>query len=371
MEKNLLEQFKSAFDKASEIKPFTKGAISLRKNGETWNLLGRFTNPYRDVDFHSNPLNGGDIVTDESHKEFETWLDKHPHHALELWSYHQFGTARKSRASWWAYTGTAFYANWPLTEEEAKGISSWALNNDPGMSFGFYVFKSNWDEGLIEKYRAFEASILPLSRAANPWTTFIVTSKENNNMFSEEKRKGLVVIHGEAFVADLEKDDGRLKEALDMAGVERKEQSEEAVIVVKETGELEVKVAGYATEDQVVAALKRVESAFSETVTTLSTQVANLAEANLKLISEIAALKGEVQTITETQTETSKAQAAPLSVLASYMPKSILAAKTGSTGEAAPKSVAEVDGRSTLAKSMPAGARPKTLGLRVQDLGVQ
>jgi hypothetical protein len=363
MRKNILEQFQAAFSDTGP-KPFTKGALTLRKAEGAWHLMGRFSNPYRDIDFHAAPLTGGHIVTDEAHKEFEAWLDKNPQHALELWSYHQWGTARTSRANWWAYTGNAFYMQWPLTEEEAKAISEWALDNEPGMSFGFYVFKSNWEEGLIEKYRAFEASILPLSRAANPWTSFQITSKEQNMKFSDEKRAMLLKFHDEAFVKSLEEQDDQMAAVLTAAGVERKEATVEAETVVinadQTTVEVSTKDVQYATPEEVVGALERVEKAFSGALETMNGTVA-------ALVAKVQTLETALATVTNTQTETSKVMAAPLSVLTSYTPKSILAQEKS---EETKKSPAEIDGRSALAKG-PAPVTPvksSKLGLWAQDI---
>lgn len=370
MRRDILKQFKAAFDKASAPRAFTKGAISMSKSEDgQWNLLGRFTNPYRDVDFHSNPLNGGDIITDDAHKEFAAWLDKHPQHALELWSYHQWGTARKSRANWWAYTGNFFYMNWPLDEEEAKGISAWAMDNEPGMSFGFYVFKSNWDEGLIEQYRAFEASILPLSRAANPWTSFSLSSKELSMKFDQEKRKGLVTMYGEAKVAEIESNDDFMAAVLAASGVERKEKTEEVAVVeevevvaTEENPLVDGKGLAFATQQDVIGALEKVQSVFSEALNLL-------VEENSKLATQVATLATQVKALTDTQVADSKAAATPMSILASFTPKSILARPKDVVETQ--KSSAEIDGRSGLAKQAPAGAQKKRLGVYAENVKEQ
>ncbi len=375
MRKDILKKFRAAFNKASEPRPFTKGAISVRKSEDgQWNLLGRFTNPYRDTDFHSNPLNGGDIITDEAHKEFSEWLSKNRHHALELWSYHQWGTARKSRANWWSYTGNFFYMNWPLTEEEAKGISTWAMDNEPGMSFGFYVFKSNWEEGLIEKYRAFEASILPLSRAANPWTTFILNSKESNMKFADKDRADLAKIHGESFVSELEKMDDEAAAILDNAGVERRGKkeaeviatSEEVVVTATDLTLVDEKGLAFATEQSVVGALEKLQEAFSEA---LNTVVEENTKTVTALAEQVLALTTQVKDLTNTAIADSKAAATPMSILTSFTPKSILS-RSKDVVETQ-KSSAEIDGRSGLAKQAPAGANKKRLGVFAQDVKEQ
>jgi hypothetical protein len=71
--------------------------------------------------------------------------------------------------------------------------------------------------------------------------------------------------------------------------------------------------------------------------------------------------------VTNTQSETSKVMAAPLSVLTSYTPKSILVQEKS---EETKKSPAEIDGRSALAKgpSVVASKNGSKLGLWAQDI---
>lgn len=320
-----------------------RGDFALRKDATgQYNLLGKFSNRWRDVDFHANPLNGGEIVTSDAHKEFAKWLDKHPQHALELWSFHHWGTARKSRANWWDWSGNNFYMNWPLTDEEAKSISAWMLDNEPGMSFGFYSYGNDREKGLITKYRAFEASILPKKYAANPWASFQLHSQENDMAFSPEKRKALVTLHGEAFVKELENSDEKQAAVLDAAGVETKEVKQEEV-ATEVVAEVEVvDAAKFATNEGVVAALEKIQAVFHETVT--------------DLMKKVAALTDEVNTLKAEKALEAKAAAAPLSVLAAWTPKSILDQKQETVAEpvlANQKNSAQIPSNSSLARSAP------------------
>jgi len=314
------------------------GSFVLRKDANGgMNLFGAFSNRWRDTDFHANPLNGGEIVTSDAHKEFADWLDKHPQHALELWTWHMWGTARKSRANWWGWTDNNFYMNWPLTDKEAEAIANWTLNNEPGMSFGFYVFDYKWDDGTINKYRAFEASILPKKYAENPFASFELVdsnhSGETNMALSKDKRAALVTLHGEQFVKDLEATDAQMAEALDGAGVESKEKEDAAEGVENVT----VAEVAFASEKAVVEALTRVEEAFTAAVKALSDKVD-------ALTTELTAIKAEREA-------EAKAAAAPASVLAAYMPKSIL--QTPKKDEAAAEKTAVIPGNSGLARKQP------------------
>lgn len=346
----------------SEPIEFTSESLALRKGMDgSYNLLGKFSNRWRDVDFHSNPLNGGEIVVNDAHEEFCKWLDKNPQHALELWSFHHWGTARKNRANWWDYNGNSFYMNWPLTEEEAKSISNWTLDNEPGMSFGFYSFGYDNEKGLIKKYRAFEASILPKKYAANPWASFQLHSQENDMAFNPDKRKLLVKLHGEEFVKDLEKDDAELAELLDKAGVETKEATPEVAQaeVVAEVATATADTTTFASQKEVVEALGRMEEAFGDVIKAL--------------VAEMATVKAELAALKDMAAAEAKAAATPLSILAAYMPKSIIEQPKTTEAAAPAKSTAQISGNSSLARSTPkmAGTAAKRNGVALTISDIQ
>lgn len=203
-----------------------KVSVTKSLNGQ-YTLLGRFSNRWRDWDFHSNPENGGEIISSAAHQEFIAWLDKNPQHAPELWVWHTWGSAFKNRAYWWGWSGNFMYAAWELTPDEAIKVVEWqeelkSQGRDLGMSFGFYVLDYDFRNGIIEKYRAFEASILPLDRAANPWTSVLVNYKEEKMAFDKERIEALCKIHGPAFVEKLIKEDEEMAKALDAAGFDTK-----------------------------------------------------------------------------------------------------------------------------------------------------
>lgn len=159
----------------------------------------------------------GEILTEDAHKDYIAWLDKHPKAAPQLWTYHVPGTGRKHKADFWAYLNGFLILGGKLTEQEAKAFDN--VSDDLGMSHGFYVLGKQGN--LINKYRTFEATVLPRKAAANPWTEFNV--KELGNMaLTDSQRQMLAQLHGEDFAAALEDGTKQRAEVLQNAGIQSK-----------------------------------------------------------------------------------------------------------------------------------------------------
>lgn len=327
------------------------GLIVRKSQDGQHHLVGHFSNRWRDWDFHADPENGGEIISRAAHREYEKWLDKNRQHAPELWVWHAYGSAFKSRAEWWAFSDNFFWMSWPLTEEEYEKVAEWAAEEDLGMSFGFYALQREWDKGVIDRYRAFEASILPRAHAANKWTGIALpggSGLKGVKMISEKKRAALVRLHGEEYTRQLIELDEQMAQLLDDAGVDSKDDGEDgAATEVADAVAPEGDVGAGATEkaadpvqpiieEKVVEALKRLETVLGGDIKTLSERLAALE-------SKLA----EREAIEEAEAKTA---AMPPSVLAAYVPVSIL-----DSGERAKTAV--VDGRSQLAKSQPAQAK--------------
>lgn len=358
--------------------------LFVRKGQDNqYHLVGRFSNRWRDHDFHAAPEQGGEIIASDAHKEFEGWLDKNPQHAPQLWVWHAYGSAFKSRAEWWSWSGNFFWMSWPLTEDEAKAVEEWAGEEDLGMSFGFYALKYDNRDAVIERYRAFEASILPREAAANKWTAVTLVGGDKfkgDQMFSDKKMQALRRFFGDDKVKAIVEDDATLAQILDDAGIDSKELSgefedvavaaggDEAAVEAAtdapadavDTPVTEVKTAAVAQiEAQVVEALQRLEAA-------LSADMKVLAEKVMAQDNELANLRTALVEMQEREEADAKAAAMPVSIIASYVPRSIL--DSGETGKGAKESSAAIDGRSTLAKSGPAAPQhsyaSKLLGIQ-------
>lgn len=190
--------------------------LETKEGGYRW--LGWVSNKYIDRE--------GEILTDKAHNDFVAWLDENPTAAPELWTYHIPGTGRKSKADFWAYLNGFLLLGGKLTESEAKAINNY--EGDLGMSHGFYVLEKQ--DNLINKYRTFEATVLPYKAAANLWTKFNVKEMADMaNSLSEEQRELAVQLHGEDFVTALEGDTQKMATALNEAGIQSKSETVEEV----------------------------------------------------------------------------------------------------------------------------------------------
>ena len=182
--------------------------------------FGWVSNKYRDRD--------GEIISEAAHKEFIEWVYKDAAARMpQLWLWHTPKTAMKERADWIDYADGFLHASGPLTEKEAKMLEG---IDDPGMSHGFFCNKEN---DIINKYRSFEGSVLPLKYVANEWTDFATLQQEAKDMFNPQKREFLVGRLGEEKVAELEASTKDRVEILKELGIEFKE-AEEIPVVVKE-----------------------------------------------------------------------------------------------------------------------------------------
>ena len=194
------------------------------KDGFRW--FGWVSNKFRDRDWPAEPELGGQIITEEAHKEFVAWVDQDPKKRMpQLWPWHTLGGAHKERADWIDYTDGFLVMSGSLTEKEAELLTGLGEEYDLAMSHGLVRSDDHYDKerGLIQRYRTFEASYLPREYAANEWTDIITIAKEVAEMgFTSEKRAFLENVLGEEKVMELETDtEGRAKD-LDDLGVEWK-----------------------------------------------------------------------------------------------------------------------------------------------------
>jgi len=128
------------------------------------------TNNFQDTD--------GEILSDSAHREYVEWVNKNMDVAPIFITKHLAGTHRESKIDFVGYQNGFVVMSVPLTEKEARHILQTQIHTDIGMSHGSIAFRNPQDESIIEKYRVVEVSDLPLTRAANPFTTLDVIAKE-------------------------------------------------------------------------------------------------------------------------------------------------------------------------------------------------
>lgn len=203
--------------------------IRIEKDAEgnsRW--FGWVSNKWRDRDKPAEPKLGGQILTEEAHKEFVEWVWHNPKSRMPaLWTWHVPGTAHKERADWIDYADGFLVMSGPLTKDDGELLIDLSKEYDLAMSHGLVTADRFYDEerGLIERYRTFEASYLPREFAANEWTDFKTIAKEVAKMAFTSERRELLLRRfrgDEEKVMELEQDTEARAKALDELGVEWK-----------------------------------------------------------------------------------------------------------------------------------------------------
>lgn len=184
-----------------------------------WRWVGTPSNNFQDLD--------GDIISEAAHIEYVGWFNKNKDIAPVFVSWHTPGTARKAPVDFAMYEKGFLIMSGVLTDEEAVCLLKAQTKYDLGMSHGSLVFERDQkDHRIVNKYRMYEISDLPIKRAANPFTDLGVISKEVG--MDKDKVDYLATVLGSKERAEqfLERLDLKQK-ALEEVGVESKEQKVE------------------------------------------------------------------------------------------------------------------------------------------------
>ena len=253
----VLKTVRSAADKLGIDMPPEKdtNAVQIAKdaNGD-WRAVMWVSNNFKDLD--------GDIICEDAHKEYVEWVNKNKECMPAFVTWHTPGTSRENPCDYMDYFDGFLVASAKLTEREAIGLLKAQVKTNIGMSHGsFALARDPQDPRVITKYRMYEVSDLPLSKAANPFTDFETISKE----VGMDKKEYLTSILGDADKAEafLEKT-GLKQKALQEAEIESKEKTEDVPVVTEPVVEVKVD----ATE-----ALKEIETAKKELAPDLVAQV--------------------------------------------------------------------------------------------------
>lgn len=235
-----------------------KSAVVVEKDASgQWRAVWWVSNNFIDWD--------GDIIAEDAHKEYVDWLEKNKDLAPVSLTWHTPGTARAHPMDFWAYENGFLIMSNPLEEQEAAALLKAKTIADIGVSHGTFVFaRDAKDPRMITKYRMYEVSDLPLENAANPFTDFETIVKE----VDMDKTKYLAAILGseEKANAFMEKT-GLKKKALEEAGIESKEKSEEKVETPATETKPEIKAEAPSQNEVVEAVLKAMDAqGLSETV---------------------------------------------------------------------------------------------------------
>ena len=235
-----LPKIRSAAKRQGIGKPAKSSFKVFKDKAGNWRWFGWVTNKWRDVDKKAAPNHGGEILTEDSHKDYVGWVDKnHAKRMPQLWPWHTKALSHTDKADWVDYADGFLLMSGPMTEAEALGIKRLEEHYDLGMSHGFYAMDRDKKEALITKYRTFEVSYLPLEYAANPWTDFLSIEKEvDMKSLTPEKAEFLATLADEDFVAEVEADTEGKATILNEAEIESKAKKDDP----KDKGESAEKV---------------------------------------------------------------------------------------------------------------------------------
>ncbi len=188
---------KKPADMPAAIKEATPGALRVFKDAQgNWRWMTLTSNMFRDRD--------GEIIPASAHEENVAYAERTKDMPeLRLW--HVPGS--RVGVADWADFAHGFLLHSGGFDKGMEGVAeSLAACKEPlGVSHGFYYEKDEGSDTYIS-YRDFEVSVLPLERAANPWTEFTADNTKEEAMGLTDERRGFLVEHmGEDQVTTLEK----------------------------------------------------------------------------------------------------------------------------------------------------------------------
>jgi len=280
---NQKKNLRTRLNRVKELAEHVNSSFWITKDA-TGNMrwYGFPSNKWRDRDIPAQ------IISEDAHKEFVEYLEQTKDYPILL-SWHTPGT-RIGQADWAVYEkGFLIMGGYIDSDKhtDAEALVEKCQKEAIGMSHGFVYSYADKEKEVIGRYRTWEVSHLPLSKAANVWTSIDIIRKEvKETMISEEKKAYLVGLHGQEVVdsiinkaADLEKD-------LLSAGVEFKDIVEPEVkevdssALVQETAKAIVESEGFKSIATTIAGLEEQFKELKET--TIPALEQKIAEATTK-----------------------------------------------------------------------------------------
>lgn len=203
-----------------------KKELYIWKEGDIYKWLAAYSNNRRDND------NPPEIISSDSHKEFDTALHEGKWPMPELWVWHvplavgQTTYHIYDESSGFPLAGGVFNKGFEWVAEGLERVGWTGVSH--GMP-GEWIQRSENDPTIIIRHRTKEISILPQWAAANR-LTFNIISKENDmtdetKALPEAKKIELIAAFGDNARQFLEAVENTSKEA-DEAGIEKKETGE-------------------------------------------------------------------------------------------------------------------------------------------------
>jgi hypothetical protein len=211
----------------------------------SYRWLGISTNKFRDDDSPS------EILAEEAHIKFVEGVEKGIYEYPELYVWHIPSSVGKADTE--AYDDSGFRFTSGLFNNDKVAQALMETEEDLAMSHGMpshLIERDEKDASIIVSYVDEEVSVLPLYAAANKLTDFKILMEEKMAIIPQEKREKVAQLLGEKLTAELETSlEEKGAEAI-AAGIEYKEEGEEDVEVLEETGSPEE---GAETLEEIVA----------------------------------------------------------------------------------------------------------------------
>jgi hypothetical protein len=185
-----LEQPEAEHKEVVDDKEVKSCGLMIWKDTETgqYRWFTSYSNNYREDD------RPAEIISKESHKNFEKMIDEGEVDYPELWHWHLRGSAW-GKADWIAFdeeNGIAMASGYVYSghEKEAESLSILGEQRPIGVSHGMPVssiVRNETDPTIIRRHVTVEISDLPLEAAANKLTSFYIF--EESEMAIPDKKK--------------------------------------------------------------------------------------------------------------------------------------------------------------------------------------
>lgn len=224
-----------------------------------WRWLALFSNKFEDRE--------GEIFSEDAHKEYEAWVDQTKNYP-ELRMWHVPGTD-VGMADLVTYADGFQIAAGSFYKETKEVAESLAKTKGLAVSHGYeYRNDDLGSDGVYQRYRTFEISVLPGERAANPWTAFTLEQLQQEVAMglAKEKRDFLVEHFGEERVGKLEGILPQLSKDLEEAGIGWKDLAEVMTDPVTDEKPAEEETPAATTEDPKPAATPEAAASEAEVV---------------------------------------------------------------------------------------------------------
>jgi hypothetical protein len=313
---------------AGEGEAVKETSLLIWKEGGVYKWVAAYSNNFRDDD------NPPEIISAQSHKEFDEALSAGQWPMPELWLWHlPYPVGQATTHAFDEETGFTLSAGEFYKEMDwaAEGVieAEWDEVSH-GMPTA-EIQRDEKDNTIITRHRTREISFLPKGKAANR-LAFSIISKETDMAIPAHKRDEFVKAFGTDKVAEIEQAlEGKAAQAKE-AGIEQKEQGEQAV-----------------TPEVIPAP----ETQQPQPAITLEALAQAIAGAIKPVVEEVKALQAEVKELKRTDAEkiAEKAAATPAASLEAMILEQV---GGGLFGKAT-----QVDGRTSLAQSKPKEAATK------------